>query len=82
MKTKDPKINFKNRDSRKDKRRKNVFEQSLQGDFDLVMSHFDNSMGDYNGLLFDFIKQHVPQARQKFQKFLQNWVQTEVSQNG
>jgi len=78
MKTKTPKINFKNRDSRNDKRRKNVFEQSLQGDFALLMSHFDNSMGDYNHLLFDFIERQVPNARQKFQRFLQSWLQNEI----
>jgi len=74
MKTKAPKINFNNRNSRNDKRKKNVFEQSLQGDFALLMSRFDNSMGDYNHLLFDFIEKQVPHARKKFQRFLQTWL--------
>jgi len=77
MKTKNPKINFKNRNSRRDKRCKNVYPNSLQGDFALVMdvmdNTVDNSMGDYNHLVFDFINAYVPDCRKKFQKFLQDW---------
>ena len=74
MKTKNPKINFKNRNSRRDKRRKNVYPDNIQGDFALVMDNVvDNSMGDNNYLVFNFIESHVPNCRKKFQKFLQDW---------
>lgn len=70
------KIDFKNRNSRKDRRRKNVFEETIQGDFDLVMdSYFDNSTGDYNHLWGDFINSlGDPNIREKFQKFLQDYM--------
>jgi hypothetical protein len=76
-KTKLPKINFKNRNSRNDKRRKNVFSDDIQGDFDLVMSSVvDNSTGDFNHLWGDFINTlGGPKVmRKQFQAFLQKWL--------
>lgn len=72
-----PKINFKNRNSRKDKRRKNVFDETIQGDFNLAMDCcFDNSTGDYNHLWSEFINTlgEPKVMRKKFQKFLQNYL--------
>jgi hypothetical protein len=75
--TKFPRINFKNRDSRNDKRRKNVFSDDIQGDFDLVMSSVvDNSTGNFNHLWGDFINTlGGPEVmREQFQTFLQKWL--------
>lgn len=69
-----PKIDFNNRNSRRDKRQKNVFKETIQGDFFLVMdSCFDNSTGDFNHLWGDFINTlGDPEVmRKKFQEFLQ-----------
>jgi hypothetical protein len=79
MKT--PKINFKNRDNRRDKRVKNSYPENPQGDFHLLMSQFDNSTGDYNYLVFDFLNNHVPECREKFQKFLQDWLNDLYEEN-
>ena len=70
------KIDFTNRNSRKDKRKKKTFKETIQGDFDLVMdSYFDNSTGDYNHLWGDFINSlGDPNIREKFQKFLQDYI--------
>lgn len=70
------KIDFKNRNNRKDKRKKNVFEETIQGDFHLVMdTFFDNSTGNYNHLWGDFINtlDNPKVVRKKFQKFLQKF---------
>lgn len=74
------KINFNNRNSKRDKRCKNVYPNNIQGDYALVMDNVvDNSTGDYNYLVFDFIEAHVPDCRKKFQKFLQDWaVENEI----
>ena len=72
-----PKINFKNRNSRKDKRKKNFFKDSIQGDFHLLTDCcFDNSTGDLNYLWSDFINtlDNPKVIRKKFQKFLQNFL--------
>lgn len=76
------KINFKNRNSRQDKRRKNIYEENIQGDFALVMdSCFDNSTGDYNHLWSDFINtlDDPKVVRKKFQKFLQEYLNKSVA---
>jgi hypothetical protein len=75
--TKYPKINFKNRASRYDKRRKNFFSDDIQGDFDLVMSSVvDNSTGNFNHLWGDFINTlgNPEVVREQFQTFLQKWL--------
>lgn len=76
------KIDWKNRNSRKDKRRKNMFKETISGDWDLVMDFhglrlFDNSMGRYNHLLIDFIEtlDDPKVLRKKFQKFLQKYIE-------
>lgn len=66
------KIDFENRTSRQDKRRKNYYLDSVMGDFSLALDEVgvDNSMGDYNNLLSEFIE--VNSLRGEFRAFLKN----------
>lgn len=67
-------INFKNRCSRKDKRKRNFYSDDVMGDFCLAIDEMklDNSTGDFNHLFSDFIEEKGTR-RLEFRDFLQKF---------
>ena len=69
-------IDFSNRTSRKDKRKKNYYQNGIIGDLCLALDTIglDNSMGDYSYDIFEeFIESLGQEMREKFRSFLQDF---------